>query len=37
MLVAIIESFGICLGYVTIMSVVSMIWDIVVRAFTRGY
>lgn len=36
MLVAIIDSFGICLGYVTIMAVVSMIWDIVVRAFTRG-
>lgn len=37
MLIAIVESFGICLGYVTIMAVVSMVWDIVVRAFTRGY
>ena len=37
MLIAIIESFGICLGYVTIMLIVSMIWDIVIRAFTGGY
>lgn len=37
MITQIIESFGICLGYVLIMEVVSMIWDIVVRAFTRGY
>lgn len=37
MLNAIIESFGICLGYVTIMATVSILWDMVVRAFTRGY
>ena len=37
MLIAIIDSFGICLGYVLIISVVSVVWDIVVRAFTRGY
>ena len=37
MLIAIIDSFGICLSYVLIMACVSIVWDIVVRAFTRGY
>ena len=37
MLIAIIDSFGICMGYVFILCMVSVIWDIVVRAFTRGY
>ena len=37
MLLAIIESFGICFGYVFVIAMVSVVWDIVVRAFTRGY
>lgn len=37
MLIAIIDSFGYCFGYVFIVSMVSIVWDIVVRAFTRGY
>lgn len=37
MLIAIVESFGICMGYVLILIITKMIWNIVVKAFTRGY
>lgn len=37
MITAIIEAFGYCLGYVLVISCVSVVWDIVTRAFTRGY
>lgn len=37
MLNAIIESFGVCMGYVLIVACASTIWDMVIRAFTRGY
>lgn len=37
MIQSIIESFGICMAYVFVVSMVSVIWDMVLRAFTRGY
>lgn len=33
----IITAFGICLPYVFVLCCVSTIWDMVIRAFTRGY
>lgn len=37
MITAIIDSFGICMPYVFVVGMVSVIWDMVLRAFTRGY
>lgn len=37
MILAIVESFGTCMPYVFVISIVSVIWDMVLRAFTRGY
>lgn len=37
MIEQILEAYGIIMGYSAIFAMVTVIWNMVIRAFTRGY